>query len=281
MRNKTITLLNPGDMGASIGASAHAAGHHVFWVSAGRSADSAARADAAGLEAVASLAEALIESDVVLSVCPPHAAIDTAHAVAQAGFQGLYIDGNAVSPTTAATVGAIVREAGAQFGDGGIIGPPVSTPSSTRMFFSGPHAEQAAGLFEGSMLGTVVLDGPDEAASSVKMCYAAWTKGTTALLADIRALAGALQVEDALLAEWDVSQAGVAQSSDSRVRASALKAWRWVAEMNEIVDSFEHVNLPGGFHRAAAQVYERLAPFKEDKDPQLAAILKALFDNKG
>jgi 3-hydroxyisobutyrate dehydrogenase-like beta-hydroxyacid dehydrogenase len=280
MRNKTITLLNPGDMGASIGASARAAGHRVYWVSAGRSAASASRAEAAGLDASASLSEALSDSDVVLSVCPPHAALDTARAVADANFQGLYIDGNAVSPATAAKVGTIVRGAGARFGDGGIIGPPVSKLGSTRMFFSGAHAAEAASLFEGSLLGTVVLNGPDEAASSIKMCYAAWTKGTTALLADIRALAQASQVEDALLEEWDLSQPGVAQSSETRVRTSAFKAWRWVAEMNEIADSFENLNLPDGFHRAAAQVYERLAPFKEDRDPEMSAVLGALLNGK-
>jgi 3-hydroxyisobutyrate dehydrogenase-like beta-hydroxyacid dehydrogenase len=280
MHNKTITILNPGDMGASIGACGRAAGHRIFWVSEGRSAESGARAEAAGLEAIASLAAALRDSDVVLSICPPHAALDTASAVAATGFAGLYIDGNAIAPGTAAKVGTIVRTSGARFCDGGIIGPPVNKSGTTRMFFSGAPAAEAARLFEGSLLATVVLDGPEEAASSIKMCYAAWTKGTTALLADIRALAGALHVEQALLTEWDLSQAGLTQSSENKVRNNAFKAWRWVAEMNEIADSFESVGLPDGFHRAAAQVYERLAPFKENRRPDIAAVLDALLERK-
>jgi 3-hydroxyisobutyrate dehydrogenase-like beta-hydroxyacid dehydrogenase len=278
MQNKTITILNPGDMGASVGACARAAGHRVLWVSEGRSAQSAARAAAAELETSASLAAALSDTDVVLSICPPHAALDTANAVAATGFSGLYIDGNAIAPQTARKVGEIVRGAGARFGDGGIIGPPPGNSGTTRMYFSGAPAAEAAGLFEGSSLATVVLDGPDNAASSIKMCYAAWTKGSTALLADIRALAGALDVEEALLSEWELSKAGLAQSSATSIRASAFKAWRWIAEMNEIADSFESADLPDGFHRAAAQVYERLAPFKDARNPELAAVLDALRD---
>jgi 3-hydroxyisobutyrate dehydrogenase-like beta-hydroxyacid dehydrogenase len=280
MQNKTITVLNPGDMGASVGACARAAGHRVLWVSEGRSAQSAARAAAAGLETSASLAAALSDTDVVLSICPPHAALDTANAVAATGFSGLYIDGNAIAPQTARKVGEIVRGAGARFGDGGIIGPPPGKSGTTRMYFSGAPAAEAAGLFEGSLLATVVLDGPDNAASSIKMCYAAWTKGSTALLADIRALAGALDVEEALLREWELSKAGLAQSSATSIRASAFKAWRWIAEMDEIADSFESADLPDGFHRAAAQVYERLAPFKDARNAELAAVLDALRDEK-
>jgi len=196
------------------------------------------------------------------------------------GFSGLYIDGNAIAPQTARKAGEIVQGAGARFGDGGIIGPPPGKSGTTRMYFSGAPAAEAAGLFEGSLLATVVLDGPDNAASSIKMCYAAWTKGSTALLADIRALAGALEVEEALLSEWDLSKAGLTQSSATSIRASALKAWRWIAEMNEIADSFESAGLPNGFHRASAQVYERLAPFKDARNPELAAVLDALCEKK-
>lgn len=280
MQHKTITVLHPGDMGASVGACARAAGHRVLWVSEGRSADSTARAQAAGLEAIGSLGAALSESDVVLAICPPHAAIDTANTVAAARFTGLYVDGNAIAPATARKVGDIVQGAGARFGDGGIIGPPAKKSGTTRMYFSGAHASEAASLFSGTLLTAVALDGPDEAASSLKMCYASWTKGTIALLANIRALAGTLHVEDALLNEWNTSQAGLAERSESSVRRSAFKAWRWIAELNEVADTFEDAGLPDGFHRAAAQVYERLAPFKNNRDPELAAVIEMLLNNK-
>jgi 3-hydroxyisobutyrate dehydrogenase-like beta-hydroxyacid dehydrogenase len=274
---RTITVLHPGDMGASVAAAAASVGHQVLWVPEGRSADTAARAEQAGLEAARSLSDALGRSEVAISVCPPHAARDTADRVASAGFSGLYVDANAVSPATARAVGERVASAGARVADGGIIGPPAHAAGSTRLFLSGPHAAEAAALFRGSVLEPRVLDGPPEAASALKMCYAAWTKGTTALLADIRALARALAVDDALLEEWQTSQRGLAERSESATRGNAFKAWRWIAEMHEIADSFRDAGLPDGFHRAAADVYERLAGFKDCRDPELDRILEAML----
>lgn len=278
MSSRTVTVLHPGEMGASVAAAAARAGNRVLWVAQGRSAATAERARTAGLEPVDSLAAALARSDAVLSVCPPHAARETADRVAGQGFAGLYVDANAVSPATARAVDERVAGAGARVADGGIIGPPAVQPGTTRLFLSGAHAAEAATLFEGSMLEARVLEGPPQAASALKMCYAAWTKGTTALLADIRALASALAVDGALLEEWDASQPGLAARSESAVRGNAFKAWRWIAEMHEIADSFRDAGLPDGFHRGAAGIYERLAQFKEQRDPPLDAIVQALLE---
>ncbi len=278
MRNKTITVLNPGDMGASVGACARAAGHRVLWVSEGRSAQSAARAAAAGLEAIDSLAAALRDTDVVFSICPPHAALDTANAVAATGFSGLYIDGNAIAPNTAREVGDIVQGAGARFGDGGIIGPPPGKSGTTRMYFSGAPAAEAAGLFEGSLLATVVLDGPDNAASSIKMCYAAWTKGSAALLLAVGALARAEHVESALRAEWARSLPDLARRLETSAAGNAAKAWRFEGEMHEIADTFEANALPGDFHRAAAETFALLNEYKDVAGkPALDGVLEMML----
>lgn len=276
MNSCTITVLHPGDMGVSVARAAREVGHRVLWVSSARSADTAARAASAGLVDAGSLADALRESAVVLSVCPPHAAKDTAQAVAACGFTGLYVDANAISPASTRAVGALVAGGGARFVDGGIIGPPVSSKGNTCLYLSGAHASEAAALFKGALLRARALDGPEDAASALKMCYAAWTKGSAALLADIRALASALEVEDALLAEWNESQAGLSARSESAACGNAFKAWRWIAEMHEIADSFAAEDLPDGFHRAAAQIYERLAGFKNEREPELARIIAAL-----
>ena len=97
----TIGLLHPGEMGASVGASGRANGHRVLWTSEGRGADTGQRAAAAGLEDAGTLAALVAASEVILSVCPPHAALDVAGAVAAQRFRGIYVDGNAVSPATA------------------------------------------------------------------------------------------------------------------------------------------------------------------------------------
>ena len=99
------------------------------------------------------------------------------------------------------------------------------------------------------------------------MAYASYTKGVTALLAAIHSLADAEGVRDALLREWAQSQPDLPKRSERSIPSSALKAWRFVAEMREIASTFEAAGLPGDFHRAAAQIYERLAGFKDAPTP--------------
>jgi hypothetical protein len=90
------------------------------------------------------------------------------------------------------------------------------------------------------------------------MAYAAWTKGSAALLLAIRELAQARGVEDALSAEWARSLPELEGRSAAAARSAAAKGWRWIGEMHEIADTFAASDLPDGFHRAAAEVYERL-----------------------
>jgi hypothetical protein len=125
-------------------------------------------------------------------------------------------------------------------------------------------------------LQAIALDGEVGAASALKMAYAAWTKGSTALLAAIRALAQSEGVDASLLAEWKLSQAQLLRESDA-VPAKVYKAWRWVGEMEEIAASFEAAGLPGGFHSAAAEIYSRLAAFKDSAaPPSLHEVTEAL-----
>lgn len=272
----TIALLHPGEMGAQVGACLVDRGHRVLWVSAGRGEATRERARAAGLVETSSLATALTEADVALSVCPPHGALDVAREVADAGFQGIYVDANAIAPATSQAVAATVTAAGARFVDGGIIGLPPVAGASTRLYLTGEAASQVAALFAGSHLKAVVLEGEVGAASALKICYAAWTKGATAMLADIRALAASAGVEQALLDEWNSSQPGLAERS-VMVTGQARKAWRWIVEMEEIAASFRAAGLPDGFHLGAADVYRRLEGFKDASAPvPLETVVQAL-----
>ncbi|HME66438.1 MAG TPA: DUF1932 domain-containing protein, partial [Streptosporangiaceae bacterium] len=256
MGDATIGLLHPGEMGAAVGQCLVAAGHRVLWVPEGRSAGSAARAAAAGLSAVSGgLAGLVREADVIVSVVPPHAALDLARQVAafgvagsgSAGFGGVYVDANAVAPATAREIAAIVEAGGASYVDGGIIGTPPVAPGFIRLYLSGARAGEVQRLFAGGAADARVIGrravfggnasaGGDGlfAASAVKMAYASWTKGSAALLLAARALARAEGVEDMLLAEWNISQAGLAGRSDRAAGSAAAKGWRWVAEMEEI-----------------------------------------------
>ena len=149
----TIGLLHPGEMGASVGAAARAGGARVLWASEGRSTDTWARAATAELDDAGSVAALAATSDVVLSVCPPHGALDIARAVAATGFRGLYVDGNAIAPDTAREAAAIVQAAGATYVDGGIIGPPPDKPGTTRLYLSGPAASRDRGALRAGAAG--------------------------------------------------------------------------------------------------------------------------------
>lgn len=280
MSPATIALLHPGNMGVTIGAAAAAAGAHVLWASAERSSSTRKRAAEAGLHDVESLAEAVRQCDVVLSVCPPHAAVDVARAVTAERFSGIYVDANAVSRATAEEIGEIVSSAGASFVDGGIIGSPVKQPGTTRLYLSGARATEVAALFHGSMLDARAINSVPGSASALKVAYAAWTKCTDALVLTIRAFATHEGVDEALLQEWSISQPALEKKCARAAAVAVPKAWRYVGEMQEIAEAFEGAGLPNGFHNAAAQVCERFARFKDQTEPPLtvASVIQALRD---
>lgn len=261
MAEETVGLLHPGEMGAALGAALVTRGVDVLWASSDRSPASADRARRAGLRDVGSVREVAARSELLLSVCPPHAAVDVAHAVA--GFSGVYVDANAVSPATSRAIGALVEAGGGRYVDGGIVGPPPGERLATRLYLAGGHAQAAVDLFAGTPVEAHVVSDTIGAASALKMAYAAWTKGTAALLLVIRALARVEDVEPALLAEWRGSIPGLAEDSLSAARAGSTKGWRWVGEMEEIAATFAAQGLPDGFHLAAADVYRR-APRLDD-----------------
>ena len=253
-----IGLLHPGEMGAAVGQCLVAAGHEVLWLPEGRGQATTARAGAAGLTAAGDVADLARRSDVVMSVCPPHAALDVAALVAAAGFRGVYVDANAVAPATAARVAGIVEAGGARYVDGGIVGSPPVAPGFIRLYLSGDLdlVSGVRALFEGAEVEARLVAAPGTA-SAVKMAYASWTKGTAAMLLAARALARAEGVESVLLEEWGISQPGLEKRSAGAADAAAAKGWRWVAEMEEIAAAMAAAGLPGGFHQAAAEIYRQ------------------------
>jgi len=272
-----IGLLHPGEMGAAVGAAARLNGARVLWASAGRGEATGARAAAAGLEDVVALGRLVAESSLILSICPPAAAADVGRAVASLGFRGVYVDANAVAPDTTVAVGDIVSAGGAQFVDGGLIGPPPHGPGTTRLYLSGLGAADVAARFAQGPLTAIALDHRIGAASALKMAYAGWNKGSQALLLAIRALAAREGVDEALVREWALSMPDLARRTEQAVAGNTKKAWRFVGEMREIASTFASVGLPEGFHEAAAEVFERMAHWKDTPTPpSLAEVQKAL-----
>jgi len=268
-----VLFLHPGAMGSRMAGCCRGAGRRL-WVTSGRSAETKARAAAEGLDAVADLERGVAEADVVISVCPPSAAESVAGQVAATGFAGVYVDANAIAPATTRRIGQRFD----RFVDGGIIGPPPAEPGSTRLYLSGDRstAESIAALWAGSELTAEVLDGDVGAASALKMAYAAWTKGSAALLATIVAGAEAMGVGDDLGREWERSQPGLNERVTRTAAGVGPKAWRFAGEMQEIAASFADVGLPAGFWEAAAETYCRLAPLR-DADTSTVDTLVSLL----
>jgi 3-hydroxyisobutyrate dehydrogenase-like beta-hydroxyacid dehydrogenase len=140
---RRIGLLHPGAMGASVGAAARSNQHTVLWASAGRTPSTHARARRANLEDAGTVPELVKASEIVLSVCPPHAAEDLAREVAHLGFSGVYVECNAISPDRTRAIQRIVEDAGADYVDGGIVGGPAWTrEAKTHLYLSGPRARK-------------------------------------------------------------------------------------------------------------------------------------------
>lgn len=277
MTQPVIGLLHPGEMGTAVGECLRSAGHPVLWASAARGPETVTRAEQAGLEDAGTPEELSRRSAVILSVCPPHAALEVARSVA--GFEGVFVDANAISPAAARQIARVIEESGGHSVDAGIIGPPPRRAGSTRLYLAGSSADSVAELFAGTALEPCVLSGEPGSASALKLAYAAWTKGTAALLLAIRALARAEQVEDDLLAEWRRSQPELPERSLAAARSAGGKGWRWVAEMEEIASTFASADLPDGFHRAAAEVFRRTPHLADPTDDVLEEIVRALGAN--
>ncbi|MFZ0342039.1 MAG: DUF1932 domain-containing protein [Gaiellaceae bacterium] len=248
-----VGVLHPGEMGAAVAGALSRRGETVLWASAGRSSATAERARAAGLEDAGEIEELCSRCEILLSICPPHAALDVARAASS--FTGIYVDANAIAPDTARTIAALQP----RFVDGGIVGPPPDRPRTTRLYLSGDEAERVAGLLAGTNVDARVISAEPGAASALKAAYAGWTKGSAALLLTVRELARAEGVEDALLEEWRLSIPELEERLPGAERSARRKGWRWIGEMEEISRSMAAQDLPAGFHEAAAEVFRRTA----------------------
>jgi len=268
-----IAVLNPGSMGISVAAALKSTQQDVHWLNKGRSKATIDRTRKLNLLELNAL-EQLADMDGIISVCPPHAAEDVAKQVKSTGFGGLYLDANAIAPETALRVAQII---GAGYVDGGIVGPPADNPGTTRLYLSGSSRGQVKAWFESSLLEPICLDDNPGSASSLKMCYAAYTKGVSALILAVRALAKERNVEQALLDEWKLSQPELPRRSEMIARGTAPKAWRYSGEMREIANTFSASNLPDGFHHAAAEVYERMSVLKDEPDISLERVLEEIL----
>lgn len=275
-----IGILHPGEMGISVAASALNSGHPVYWVPQDHSDKTRARAKSYFLLEIDSFVQFCRTCEIILSVCPPHAAEEVAGSVAKANFKGLYLDANAISPQRAVRIGQMMQENSIEFVDGGIIGGPAWKAKETWLYLSGEHAHDIAACFSHGPLETKIIGSEIGRASALKMCYAAYTKGMSALLAAVLAASESLGVRQELYQQWDIDEKNFSEQTNGRVRRVTAKAWRFEGEMREIASTFEDAGLPAGFHQSAAQIYQRMADFKNAVEPPaLDDILKTILSH--
>jgi 3-hydroxyisobutyrate dehydrogenase-like beta-hydroxyacid dehydrogenase len=273
-----IGILHPGEMGISIAASAINNGHPVYWMSRGRSDKTRVRAEEHGLIEIDSFFNFCQSCEIIFSICPPHAAEEIAKSVLDAKFKGYYLDANAISPQRAIKIRYVLEANDIQFVDGGIIGGPAWEPKETWLYLSGQQAPVIAACFRNGPLETKIIGNEIGKASALKMCYAAYSKGTTALLAAILATAESLGVREELYQQWELDDQCFSEQVNRRVRRVTAKAWRFEGEMEEIAKTFQEAGLPDEFHKAAAEIYHRMSIFKDTAEtPSLQNILKVLL----
>jgi 3-hydroxyisobutyrate dehydrogenase-like beta-hydroxyacid dehydrogenase len=254
-------------MGAQVAAQVVAAGSRVWWLPQGRSAETRRRAAELGLLPAGSMAELTAECTLLLSVCPPAAALDVARQTAAAGFQGVYVDANAVSPQRMAQIAEALHGTGATLVDAGITGPPPREAGTTRLYLSGDDTVVAGvrALFDATLLTPVVLAGPVGRASALKLAFAAYNKISYALAAEACALAADHGVLDDLLDVAAHLLPGTPLARPEQLASAGPRAWRWEPEMREIAEACRGSGLPGSFADAAADTFERWHAHKDDR----------------
>lgn len=233
------------------------------------------RATAAGLVALAGFDE-LAACEVVLSICPPAAALEVARQVARTGFTGCYVDANAISPRHSQEIATVLAEASVV--DGGIVGPPPHRAGTTRLYLSGGDEAVARvhALFADTVVTPVVVPGPVGAASALKLAFATYNKVSTVLAAQAHALARHHGVDGQLRELAAAALPGTRLATPDGLTSAGQRAWRWAPEMREIAESCRDAGLPADLLDAAETFLEHWRRHKDDPDVTLDQLLDAL-----
>jgi 3-hydroxyisobutyrate dehydrogenase-like beta-hydroxyacid dehydrogenase len=263
MQFRDIGILSPGDMGQAIAGRLKECGMQVHTALDGRSERTRTLARAAGIADCGSMENLVAACELIISVINPGEALNVAReaaaAIRKTGRKIAFADLNAVSPQTARDADTLIRDAGGTFIDGGIIGPPPrGEKDKPRIYVSGPDAY----LFEQIKHPNLVIRVMSERvgdASGVKMCYAAMTKGTTALAVELLVAARKLGVEHALEKELRESRADVFDWQVKNIAVMPPKAYRWVPEMQEIAKTFGELGMTRRIFEGASDMYEMVA----------------------
>jgi putative dehydrogenase len=259
----TVAVIAMGEMGSGVAARLVQRGAKVRTSLKGRSASSAERAKAAGVEAVADDQALVAGVDFVLSIVPPARAGALAErllpAIEAANPRVVYVDCNAIAPQTVKAIAGPFAGAGLAFVDAGIIGgPPTREGYNPRIYASGPQAKAFAGLNDYG-LDIPVLSEKVGDASALKMAYAGTTKGAHAVMVSMMLGAMRAGVGEAFVQEMKASQGGRLEAALRQLPMVLRKAYRWDGEMEEIAKFLLPEAGGAEIFRGAAELYRDLA----------------------
>ena len=289
MTIQSVGILSPGEMGQAIAAVLAQHGLRTLAALDNRSDRTRQLAAEVQIQDVGSLKNLVTEADVVLSVLVPSAATAAAEQIApvinKLGKPLLYVDANAIAPERVLRIGQIIQAAGGQFVDAAIIGPPPRVANQTRIYVSGSQANQLAPLRDYGLDIRVIGDEIGQA-SGLKMCYAALTKGLTAIGTELLIAAHRLGLDAPLAAELTSSQAGLLAHLNRAIPGMTPKAHRWIGEMEEIADTFKALGLTEHIFQGAADVYRLVketslgkeTPENRDHNRSLNQVITTLSD---
>ena len=284
---ETVAILSPGDMGHAVGQLLREHELRVVTCLTGRSERTKALSERAGIIDVSDFEQMVAQSDVVLSITvsesAPGVASSVADAVRSTGTELLFAECNAIAPQVALEIEPVILNAGARFVDASIIGGPPRDGSSPRLYTSGPRASELEQLRDFGL--DVRNIGPETGqASGIKMCYAAMTKGSSALYAQLLMAAELMGLSGHLKAEFQDGQGAVYQRMERGLPAIPAKSRRWVSEMEEIEATFSGLGMTPHLFRGVADMYRLIGgtplgdehPESRDKERSLEETINQL-----
>ncbi|MBQ11478.1 MAG: 6-phosphogluconate dehydrogenase [Planctomyces sp.] len=272
MAIETVAILSPGDMGHAVGQLLREHELKVVTCLTGRSQRTKDLAELAGIADVPDFNDMLAQSQIILSISVsemvPTICQQVADAIKATNANVLFAECNAVAPQLSRRMEPILTEAGGRYIDASIVGGPPKNGSSPRFYASGDNTAEFEGLANFGLdvrtVGTEVGQ-----ASGIKMCYAAMTKGSSALYSELLMAAEMMGLSDFVKAEFQSSQPAVLQRMERGLPGVPAKARRWVSEMEEIKDTFEHLGLTPHLFQGVADMYRMIGSTSMgDETPQ-------------
>ena len=258
---QTIAILSPGEMGHAIGRSLVNQGFETITYLKERSARTRELSKLGKIKEVKDFNTLVTKADLILSILVPSKALEVAEKVASAvketGKPTIFVDCNAISPGTAEKIESIICNTGSKFIDASIVGSIPGRGTDPRLYVSGKETDLMQQL-NGQGITVISVGDTVGRASGIKMCYAALTKGTSALHFALLIAAEAMGLSEELKRELMFSQPEIYTRMERQLPTIPMNAGRWAGEMEEIAKAFQRVGVTGNFHLGASEIFDQL-----------------------